>query len=72
MTSRRFELHRDVDTTGISGVGVVADGVEFPDGLVVLRWAGGMRSTVVHDGGIRNVKAIHGHTGDTRIVWLDT
>lgn len=29
---RRFQLHRDHDITGVSGPGVVADGVLFPDG----------------------------------------
>lgn len=33
----RFELVRDVDVTGISGTGVVAEGVEFSDGTVALR-----------------------------------
>lgn len=69
---RRFELRRDVDGSGVSGVGIVAEGVEFTDGTVALRWLGKRRSTVIHDGGIANVQLIHGHGGDTRIVWLDT
>ena len=31
-TMRRFVLRRLVDDSGISGVGIVADGVEFDDG----------------------------------------
>lgn len=31
---RLFELQRDVDVTGYSGVGVVADGVIWPDGKI--------------------------------------
>lgn len=69
---RRFELHRDQDVTGVSGEGVVADGVEFPDGTVALRWRGGWPTSVVfHDRGIEAVEAVHGHGGATRIVWLD-
>lgn len=69
--SRRFELHRDLDVTGISGTGVVADGVDFPDGLVVVHWRGRRPSTVTWQGGISDVVAVHGHGGHTRIVWLD-
>jgi len=68
---RRFELRRDIDVSGVSGTGVVAEGVEFTDGTVALRWLGKRRSTVIHEGGIGNVRLIHGHRGDTRIVFLD-
>ena len=72
MASRRFELHRDEDATGVSGTGVVADGCAFPDGVVALRWRGGFPTSVVfHDRGIEAVEAVHGHGGRTRIVWLD-
>lgn len=70
MAGHLFELHRDRDISGISGTGVVADGVEFPDGTVVIRWRGDRGSTVVWDD-IRDPEAIHGHGGATRIVWLD-
>lgn len=68
---RRFHLHRDHDVSGVSGTGIVAEGVEFSDGTVVLRWLSGKhRSTVVWPD-IAGVEAIHGHNGATRIVWLD-
>lgn len=69
--SRRFELHRDTDITGVSGTGVIAEGAVFSDGVAVLRWCTSSPSTVVHDGGITAVEAIHGHSGSTRIVFLD-
>lgn len=70
--SRRFELHRDTDISGVSGTGVVADGVAFPDGTVALRWRSAWPTSVVfHDRGVEGVEAIHGHGGATRIVWLD-
>lgn len=69
---RRFYLLRDVDETGISGTGKVAEGVQFSDGRVALRWVAHdeWRSTVIWDG-IADVWAIHGHQGQTRIKWLD-
>lgn len=72
MTARRFELHRDVDETGISGTGIVAEGVEFTDGVVCLRWLTEWPSSVVHyERGMDSVRAVHGHNGKTRIVILD-
>lgn len=66
---KTFQLARDIDVSGISGTGVVADGVVFPDGTCVIRWRGGRQSTVVWPS-IDDVEAIHGHGGATRIVWL--
>lgn len=72
MTARRFELHRDEDPTGVSGTGIVAEGTEFTDGIVVLHWQTEWPSTVVHyERGMRSVVAVHGHSGSTRIVWID-
>jgi hypothetical protein len=67
---RRFELIRDEDITGISGTGVVAWGVEFPDGKVVTRWNGDIAQISVWER-IDDVAAIHGHEGATRIEWMD-
>lgn len=69
---RRFELHRDEDVSGVSGTGVVAEGVVFTDGPAVLRWTSEWPTSVVwHDRGVESVEQIHGHDGRTRIVWLD-
>ena len=67
---RRFRLIRDVDVSGVSGVGHVADGIRFRDGTTVVRWLGDRSSTVVWDS-IADVEAIHSHGGATRIVWID-
>lgn len=65
-----FALVRDEDETGVSGTGAVALGVVYPDGHVSMRWVvGEHRSTVAYDS-IEAVKAIHGHNGKTRVVWL--
>lgn len=71
MSARRFKLHRDVDVSGVSGTGLVAEGVAFSDGTAVIHWvAGEHRSTVVWPD-VAGVEAIHGHGGATRIVWVD-
>ncbi len=67
---RRFQLDRDHDVSGVSGTGVVADGVEFEDGAVVVRWRGERPSTVVWPD-VASVEAIHGHGGATRVRWVD-
>lgn len=68
---KTFELHREEDVSGVSGTGVVAEGVEFSDGTVVLRWLVGVHRSTVVWGSIQSVLAIHGHDGKTEIVWLD-
>jgi hypothetical protein len=67
---RRFYLYRQIDDTGISGRGVVAHGVEFPDGVVVLRWVGDKPSTVVW-ANLGDAMKVHGHGGHTVAVYLD-
>jgi len=65
-----FVLIRDEDVTGVSGTGVVAEGVQFSDGTVALRWLSQWPTSVVfHDRGIDGVVAVHGHGGRTRVVW---
>jgi hypothetical protein len=68
---RRFLLEREVDVSGVSGTGTVAEGVQFTDGVCVIRWFGEYQSTVVWQQGIDAVEAIHGHNGATTIRWVD-
>jgi hypothetical protein len=67
---RVFQLVRDTDVTGISGTGVVADGVVWPDNSVSIRWRG-ERISVVFWHALADAEAIHGHGGATRFVWAD-
>ncbi len=73
MTTRRFELHRDTDVTGVSGAGIVAEGIQWVEtDVVALRWTSLWPTSVVfHERGLASVEAVHGHGGATRIVWLD-
>ena len=69
---RPFVLMRDVDETGISGTGIVAGGVLFPDNVVALRWYSDWPTSVVfYDKGMEAVEHVHGHGGKTRIVWQE-
>jgi hypothetical protein len=69
---RRFPLLRHVDETGISGEGIVAHGVVFPDGVACLRWVSEWPTSVVfYDRGMEAIEYVHGHSGSTEIVWLD-
>ena len=67
---RRFELHRDVDATGVSGTGIVAEGVQFGNGYCALTW-NTLNTSVAFYPSIVTLEAIHGHNGQTRIVWID-
>ena len=66
---RIFVLKRKEDPSGISGTGVVAEGVEFHDGSVALRWIkGDHHSTVIHQN-MQSMAAIHAPTHTTEIVY---
>lgn len=71
---RPFLMVRDEDVTGISGTGVVAEGVEFLDGTVVIRWQthGDLNHSTVVWAGLDEAVQIHGHGGKTRFVFYDT
>lgn len=68
---RRFVLERSEDITGVSGTGIVAEGIAFGDGRVALRWiVGEHRSTVTWDS-LAAVEAVHGHNGATIVKFID-
>ncbi len=69
--SRRFHLLRHHDVIGVSGEGVVADGILWPDGTASVRWRGDHPSVVFWDRGQVSVDHVHGHGGYTEIVWVD-
>jgi hypothetical protein len=68
---RCFQLVRHVDVSGISGTGVVAEGVEWSDGTVALHWGGRYQTTTVWPDGVDALLSIHGHNGATTLHWLD-
>jgi hypothetical protein len=70
MPPRRFALVRHVDDTGISGVGVVAFGIAFSDGHVVLRWCSAHPATSSWNS-LDDMLAVHAHDESTGIQWID-
>lgn len=67
---RRFQLHRTEDKSGVSGVGAVAEGCEFTNGVCALTWLTRFRSVAMYQS-IKELEAVHGHEGATRVVWID-
>ena len=54
----------------MSGIGWVAEGTLFSNGWVVLVWPTGTPSLNFYES-IEDVEAVHGHGGQTRIVFDD-
>lgn len=67
---RRFQLLRIEDASGVSGTGVVAEGIRFRDGFAVYRWLTAPATTQFADS-IHDIQRIHGHDYRTVINWLD-
>lgn len=68
---RRFRLIRKEDPSGISGIGPVAEGVQFSNGKCALSWTTKYTSIALYDD-IDTLRAIHGHNGATVVEWIDT
>lgn len=67
---RKFNLVRTEDASGVSGTGNVAQGVEFDDGTVAMRWLTATASTALY-ASITDVVLIHGHEGRTKVEFID-
>jgi len=65
-----FYLRREEDETGKSGIGRVAQGVQFDDSTVAIRWLSETASTILY-ANIAEAKQVHGHDGKT-VVEFDT
>ena len=68
---KTFFLDRTQDESGVSGTGRVAQGVQFDDGVCVLRWMTEHRSTAIYNS-IEELEKIHGHNGRTQVVWSNS
>lgn len=64
-----FQLKRLEDESGVSGTGIVAEGVQFSNGKCSLSWLTKFTSVTVYDD-IESLVAIHGHNGKTILEWL--
>ena len=67
---RRFHFVRTEDVSGVSGTGVVGEGVELSNGKVVHSWISNMGTVSVYDN-MKTFVAVHGHEGKGAIEWLD-
>ena len=67
---RPFHLVRQEDVSGVSGTGIVAEGIQFSTGKCVLAWVTQYRSVAVYDS-IEELEAIHGHDGRTSVEWCN-
>lgn len=70
VTARRFLLDRTEDATGTSGVGVVAEGVQFSNGQVVIHWLSQLEAINVYANAMV-LEKLHGHGGRTTVRWID-
>jgi len=68
---RRFVLARHSDPSGISGTGIVAEGIEWRGGTADLHWVTEHETFVHWPGGVAAILAVHGHEGSTVCRWLD-
>lgn len=66
--AKPFHLERKADVSGVSGTGRVAEGVEFPNGQVIIKWLGGRPSLVLWQC-MEHAKSVHGHNGGTEFVY---
>ena len=68
-----FWLERTEDISGITGLGVVAEGVEFTNGRCALTWLQSTDATIRPSYGIyeslQDIEKIHGHKGTTKIIF---
>ncbi|WP_163511169.1 hypothetical protein [Fodinicola acaciae] len=68
-----FYLWRTADVSGVSGCGLVAWGVKWPNGRATTQWNGessGIWQTSDWDSAA-DVLAIHGHSGATQLFYLE-
>ena len=74
LSPKRFLLYREQDATGVSGTGVVATGVVWPDGHAALRWKAddhaAASSTSVWSS-VADLLRVHGHGGLSKVLYLD-
>ncbi len=52
-------------------MGLVAFGTSFPGGAATLAWCSGPIQSVTVFASVADIEQIHGHDGDSVVVWLD-
>lgn len=67
---KRFYLERISDVSGVSGNGRVAEGCQMSTKWCALVWLTDLASMSYYPS-IETLEEIHGHSGLTKVVWLD-
>jgi hypothetical protein len=67
---KRFYLERKEDVSGLSGTGIVAEGIEFINGLIAMSWLSPHPCVIIYPS-IRQIEELHGHQGRTVVIWID-
>jgi hypothetical protein len=67
---RRFLLVREKDLTGVSGIGIVAEGAVFSNGLSIIRWLREPHAVGMYQS-VTDLIAVHGHGGATQVQFID-
>lgn len=64
---KKFYLKRIEDESGVSGTGIVAQGIIFDNGKCAMSWNTTTSSIAIYNS-IQDVKTIHGHCGKTKVL----
>lgn len=67
---RKFVLVRTEDVHDVSGIGVVAEGVEFSNGVCVITWMSPYRVVASYES-VKAILHVHGHEGRTTVRFED-
>ena len=67
---RRFHFVRIEDVSGVSGTGIVGEGVELTNGKIIFSWLSNLGSVGVYDN-VKTFLTVHGHEGKGKIEWID-
>lgn len=70
---RTFKMHRGNDESGVSGTGVVLEGVVFPDGKVAVQWVVERTSVGIYDnyGDFEAIHILSHPTNETKVIFRD-
>jgi hypothetical protein len=67
---RFFYLHRKNDVSGVSGTGIIAHGVEFDHGMCAFTWISPYHKVDIA-ANVKTIEQVHGHGGDTQVIYHD-
>ena len=71
MSFRKFVLDRKTDVSGVSGTGIVAQGVEFDNGKCAVSFISGPVHSVICYDSLEDVIKVHGHAQQTEVCFVD-